>query len=341
MQAQLIKYDAACRALAAAKRVDEAKSIKDKAEALRAYARQAKNPQLEADAWEIRKRAEDKLGELSAALDKVPIAKGKGARRLPSDGKSGKALALKGAGISTSAANRYEQFNKLPAHEKERRIAKGRAAIEAGKSAADTIIQQGDKKERRNQREQELAQKIKALPDIKAGVIVADPEWQWEPWSHETGMDRAAANHYPTSCLEVIKSRDVPSIAARDCILFLWATIPMLPHALVVMAAWGFDYKSHYAWGKDKFGTGYWSREKHELLLIGTRGNIPCPAPGNQWDSLIMAPRGEHSEKPEIFLEMIEQYFPNLPKIELNRRGAARPGWDSWGNEAKPAEAAE
>jgi N6-adenosine-specific RNA methylase IME4 len=229
----------------------------------------------------------------------------------------------------------------LPATEKERRIAKGRAAIESGKSAADSIIQQGEKKARRTQREQDLACKIKTLPDIKAGVIVADPEWQWEPWSHETGMDRAAANHYPTSCLEIIKSRDVPSIAAKDCVLFLWATIPMLPHALVVMATWGFDYKSHYAWGKDKFGTGYWSREKHELLLIGARGDVPCPAPGDQWDSLIMAPRGKHSEKPEIFLEMIEKYFPNIPKIELNRRGAPRPGWDAWGYEAETSEAAE
>jgi hypothetical protein len=28
-----------------------------------------------------------------------------------------------------------------------------------------------------------------------------------------------------------------------------------------------------------------------------------------------------------------DQDFPNLPKIELNRRGPARPGWDAWGNE--------
>jgi N6-adenosine-specific RNA methylase IME4 len=38
---------------------------------------------------------------------------------------------------------------------------------------------------------------------------------------------------------------------------------------------------------------------------------------------------------------MIEQYFPTLPKIELNRRGPPRPGWDAWGNEAEQAEAAE
>src|SRR6266699_656787 len=121
----LVRYDAACHALAEARRVDEVKDIADKAEAMRVYARQAKNPQLEADAWEIRKRAEDKLGELSAALDK--------AAGRPSNNSSqqreelSKAQVLKDVGISTSAANRYEQFNRLPSAEKEARIAKGRA----------------------------------------------------------------------------------------------------------------------------------------------------------------------------------------------------------------------
>jgi N6-adenosine-specific RNA methylase IME4 len=333
---KLVKYDAACRALAEARRVDEVKAIKDKAEAMRAYGRQIKNPQLEADAWEIRKRAEDRLGELSSELEKGP-GPGRG-KRIPAEGKSFKRQALKSVGISTSAANRYEHFHRLPEREKERRIASGRAAIEAGKSIADAIIRQDEKKERRAERERELGNKIAALPDKRFGVIIADPEWQWEPWSHETGMDRAAANHYPTSCLSVIKSRDVPSIAAKNCVLFLWATVPMVPHALAVMASWGFDYKSHYCWGKDKFGTGFWNREKHELLLIGTRGKIPCPSPGTQRDSLIMAPRSRHSEKPECFLEMIEQYYPNVPKIELNRRGKPRPGWEAWGNEAEAAE---
>ena len=208
-------------------------------------------------------------------------------------------------------------------------------------SAVIKYVADATKTERRDAREHALAVKTLALPDRKYNLIVADPEWRFEPWSRTTGLDRAADNHYPTSCTEVIAARDVRSIAAKDCVLALWATIPMLPHALVVMAAWDFDYVSHYAWGKDKAGTGYWSREKHELLLIGTRGNVPCPAPGTQWDSLIMAPRGAHSEKPECFLEMLEGYFPNLPNIELNRRGAPRPGWDAWGNEAQSAEAAE
>jgi N6-adenosine-specific RNA methylase IME4 len=188
---------------------------------------------------------------------------------------------------------------------------------------------------KRAQREKALAAKQRALPNKKYGVIVADPEWRFEPWSRKTGLDRAADNHYPTSPLAAIKSRNVQSIAAKDCVLFLWATGPMLPQALQVMAKWGFTYKSQYVWTKDKAGTGYWSRARHELLLIGTRGNIPCPAPGKQWESVICAPRGKHSAKPVKAMKMIEEYFPNLPKIELNCRGKPRPGWNGWGAEVE------
>ncbi|MET3790684.1 hypothetical protein [Aquamicrobium terrae] len=62
----LVRYDAACRALAEAKSVDDVKDIRDRSEAMRAYARQAKNKQLEVDAAEIRIRAERRLGEMIA-----------------------------------------------------------------------------------------------------------------------------------------------------------------------------------------------------------------------------------------------------------------------------------
>ncbi len=195
---------------------------------------------------------------------------------------------------------------------------------------------QAEKKERRSTREAELGAKQSALPDKKYGVIYADPEWRFEAYSRETGMDRAADNHYPTSHLDAICARDVASIAADDCVLFLWVTGPMLASGafLRVLEAWGFKGKSCITWAKDKIGTGYWARDKAEYLIIATRGNVPCPAMGDQCDSLIEAPVGPHSAKPERFAEIIEAYFPNLPKIELNRRGAPRPGWSAWGNEA-------
>src|SRR6202000_2117682 len=140
-----------------------------------------------------------------------------------------------------------------------------------------------------------------ALPNKRYGVILADPEWRFEPYSRETGMDRAADNHYPTSDTEAIAARDVEKIAAPDCVLFLWATAPMLPQALQVMQAWGFAYKSHCIWAKDLVGTGYWFRNQHELLLVGTRGDIPAPAMGTQAKSILQAAVGRHSEKPEAF----------------------------------------
>jgi N6-adenosine-specific RNA methylase IME4 len=191
------------------------------------------------------------------------------------------------------------------------------------------------KKAHRARREAELGAKQRALPDRRYGVILADPPWRFQPYSRETGMDRSADNHYPTNPIEEIMALDVRSIAAADCVLFLWATAPMLPQAIDVMEAWGFTYKTCAVWSKDRIGTGYWFRNKHEILLVGTRGHVPAPAMGTQWPSLILAPVGRHSEKPVVFCEMIEGYFPTLPKIELHARGVvSRPGWDVWGLEA-------
>lgn len=194
------------------------------------------------------------------------------------------------------------------------------------------------KKAHRAAREQQLAGRIAAAnAELQAasrryGVILADPEWPWDTWG-EGGRDRCPENHYPTSPTDVIAARPVGNIAADDCVLFLWATGPRLPDALAVMAAWGFAYKSHAVWDKGEIGTGYWFRSRHELLLVGVRGHVPCPAMGDQWESIIAAEGGAHSEKPDRFLELIEAYFPNIPKIELNAR-RARPGWDMWGAEA-------
>src|SRR5262249_38828962 len=99
-----------------------------------------------------------------------------------------------------------------------------------------------------------------------------------------------------------------------------------------VLEGRGLRYVSNFTWEKEgtKQGTGYWVRERHEHVLIGVRGNVPCPAPGDQFDSILKAARREHSQKPDILYEVIEKYFPHLPKIELNAR-TKREGWQCWG----------
>ena len=190
------------------------------------------------------------------------------------------------------------------------------------------------KRQLREQREAALGAATAAAAEALASgllydVIYADPPWRFEPYSRRTGMDRAADNQYPTMTLDDIKKIKVP--AAKNCVLFLWATSPMLPQALDVMAAWGFTYKTNMAWAKDRIGTGYWFRNRSELLLVGTKGTVPEPALNDQPPSVIDAKRGAHSVKPDVFAEMIELMFPTLDKLEMFARGP-RIGWTVWGN---------
>ena len=232
------------------------------------------------------------------------------------------------------------ELARLPVDE-QRRIIEGadKRAI-SGAAKALRVERQAEKKARRETRERDLGAKQRALPDKRYGVIYADPEWRFEPFSRDSGMDRAADNHYPTSPLDEIKARPVADIAADDCVLFLWATAPMLPQALEVMAAWGFRYASNLVWKKPRLGTGYWARNRHEHVLIGVRGQPPAPAMGTQPGSVFEAFDDlPHSQKPETVHRLVECSWPSLPKIELNAR-RARPGWDTWGNEAPEGETA-
>ena len=78
---------------------------------------------------------------------------------------------------------------------------------------------------------------------------------------------------------------------------------------------------------------GYYFRQRHEILLVATRENIPAPLPQNRLSSIICSPRQKHSRKPEVVYEIIEKMYPELPKIELFAR-SARQGWTVWGNQA-------
>jgi N6-adenosine-specific RNA methylase IME4 len=180
------------------------------------------------------------------------------------------------------------------------------------------------------------------LPKGKYNLIYADPPWRYDfsatsqeltptnTASNEKG--RKIENQYPTMPTEMICEIEVSEIAAPDCVLFLWATSPKLRDACQVMKAWGFEYKTCMVWVKDRIGMGYYARQQHELLLIGTCGNMSPPPPKDRPVSVIEAERTKHSKKPEAFYPILESMYPKAKRVELFCR-KARKGWKAWGNE--------
>lgn len=78
------------------------------------------------------------------------------------------------------------------------------------------------------------------MPKEKFSIIYADPPWRYE----QKNRQGSAELHYPTMSIEEICSLPVADLAAKDSVLFLWATFPQLPEALKVIKAWGFSYRS-------------------------------------------------------------------------------------------------
>ncbi len=133
----LIRYEAARRALIEAKSVDEVKDIRDKAEAMRAYAHQAKNRQLEVDAAEIRMRAERRLGELIVAQkETVGLNTGTAGKGRPSLGGANEEPpkdtrpTLAEAGIDKKLSSRAQKLAAVPKDEFEGLLSQWRERAE-------------------------------------------------------------------------------------------------------------------------------------------------------------------------------------------------------------------
>lgn len=184
MTTELVKYDTACRALAAAKSVDEAKHIRDLAEAMRVYARQANNKDLEIDAAEIRIRAERRLGELIAQQKAtVGLNRGTAGKGRPKLGGSENAPpkyappTLAEAGIDKHLAARARTLAKVPTEEFEQQVStwRGRAAekservstdVRKGDTSRKHAVDETDEDERRFRPETEISRVVHLIRSI-------------------------------------------------------------------------------------------------------------------------------------------------------------------------------
>jgi N6-adenosine-specific RNA methylase IME4/ParB-like chromosome segregation protein Spo0J len=247
--------------------------------------------------------------------------------------------AAKAVNVGRRSVQRAQKVIDKGIAELQRAVDTGKVAVSVGARVAempqeqqgffvDAVNSGASASKAKRETERHFRKQAPPLPEGKYSVLYADPPWQYD----NTGFHQSAESQYPTMSVEEISNLPVQDLATDETILFLWATNPLLPEALQVMHAWGFEYKTNIAWVKDRGrGWGWWLRSKHELLLVGVRSKAKHPEV--RLDSCFLADRGSvHSKKPEVAYEIIERMYPTCPRIELFAR-ETREGWTAWGNE--------
>lgn len=168
--------------------------------------------------------------------------------------------------------------------------------------------------------------------DKKYQVIYCDCPWKYKNKKTGGSMKSGADAKYPTMTVEELMEMKVPS--DKNSVLFLWATVPMLPEAMKVMEAWGYKYKTMLTWRKVmSLGMGFWWRGQCEHLLFGVKGKVK--AFRMQEINFIQAKVERHSKKPHAFRQLIERATVHMPdKLEMFAR-EHHEGWDVFGNEVE------
>jgi N6-adenosine-specific RNA methylase IME4 len=348
----LVRYNEAKRALAEAVRVDEAKSIRDKAVAMQVYAKQAKDRSLIEDATEIRMRAERRAGELLAEMEK-----NKGAVR-GKTGRKGKPVLdlvpkLSDLGVSKTQSSRWQRFAALDEETFESRVIAARKKALNGLDGVHREIRQRAERAAYAARIQQGC-RVADLDELgargfKAAVIYVDVPSRYLTYSGE-GKMRSAERYYDTESIAELKAMApiIQALAAKDCALFYWTSGPQDANAHDIIREWGFDYTTWgFVWIKTTpgaevinlngdglhWGMGFTSRANAEAVLLATRGD-PVRL-NNDVHQVVIAPALEHSTKPEEVRRRIERLYPG-PYLELYGRLNGRtppPGWTVWGDE--------
>ena len=137
--------------------------------------------------------------------------------------------------------------------------------------------------------------------------------------------------------IEDIKNLPIQDITDKDCVLFIWVTMPNLIEGIETIKSWGFQYKTcGFTWlktyknGNPVCGLGYWTRSNAELCLLATKGK-PKRINKGVYQAVLDVQR-EHSRKPDCVRDRIVELMGDLPRIELFARQKT-PGWDVFGNE--------
>jgi N6-adenosine-specific RNA methylase IME4 len=172
----------------------------------------------------------------------------------------------------------------------------------------------------------------------KYNIIYADPPWSYR--DKAAAGNRGASFKYPTQSKEWIDNLPVKDLAADDCALFLWVTMPKLNECWDLIEKWGFEYKTvAFTWVKRNkvapswfWGMGRWTRANAELCLLATKGHPKRVDAGVH--SVVDSPIRAHSQKPDEVRDRIVKLCGDIPRVELFAR-TPTDGWDIWGNEVE------
>lgn len=318
---ELIKYDAARHALQVAATIDDVKEIVDQAAMLTIYAKQSNDSEMEQWVAEIKIRARRKLGEISQELEKA-----KNETALPSGGKSKKDV-LADAGVSTSVANRCEILADIPEEKFEDEIAK---AKEKHKPITSASIEKATSKKIADD-EAEALKAITPEPEFtgKYDVVVIDPPWPMEKIQRDVRPNQHGFD-YPTMDEDELADLELPF--GDDCHVFMWTTHKFLPMALRLFEDWGVRYVMTMVWHKpggfQPIGLPQYNCEFALYGRVGTPKFVDTKA----FNACFNAPRGDHSEKPEEFYDVIRRVTDGKRIDIFNRREID--GFDVWGNES-------
>lgn len=175
------------------------------------------------------------------------------------------------------------------------------------------------------------------LPGKRYDIIYADLPWDYGGRTQHAGVGvsntGSARAHYRTMKSPQLESFPINQIANDDCLLFMWATSPLLHHAVALGLAWNFQWVTvAFVWDKQITNPGYYTLSQCEQVLLFKRGKIPQPRGTRNERQLVSEKRREHSRKPEEVRTRIERMFPTQQKIELFAR-EHHDGWDSWGDQ--------
>jgi N6-adenosine-specific RNA methylase IME4 len=162
-------------------------------------------------------------------------------------------------------------------------------------------------------------------------TIVADPPWdvgRGPDWG-SNGASRPLT--YPTMTVAEIAALPVREMADTSAHLYIWTINAYVEETYAIARAWGFKKSTLLTWCKKPNGIGLGGTYSltTEHVLFARRGT--CPAAERVDSTWWEWKRGQHSAKPEAFLDMVERVSP-APRLEMFAR-RDRLGWDTWGNQ--------